>query len=198
MKATTLLGFILIANVLFAQKSEFTFDENEVQITQIEFKKKIETKQFLYTVYENDTALIGKIAKKEEFGTISKKERDEIIIALKLSTNSDFDDQKPIVINFFYKPTNAVKGTCIDHYTTDKKFKKQMKKNGVVQFFITEKNYTYANNTFEDASDQIRQKLFSHNFQCGNYIIIKPNGKFYRKVSEYNQDLILENLKRLE
>jgi len=67
-----------------------------------------------------------------------------------------------------------------------------------MQFFITEKNYNYRKKyVFEDKEDLMKQLFFKYNFDCGNYIIIKNNGRILRRLGEYRQDKIKKKLKEL-
>ena len=167
--------FLLLAFNLSAQehqKSEYLYDEDG----------RMFAKEFL----------IGE-------GMMSPEERLEIATELNKISRTVIDTSSTIIINFFYKGKTEPNGSCIDHYTNDSKYLRALeRKKSIVQFFVTQQNYKYTKeNSFEDANDLIRSKLFRYKFSCGNYVIIKPNGKFFRKLGEYQPDEIIENLKRI-
>lgn len=43
-------------------------------------------------------------------------------------------------------------------------------------------------NAYEDKNYVIGNTVFPDEIYCGNYIIIKPNGQYYKQVGEYRQD----------
>lgn len=200
MKNILYIIFILIfSDFSYSQnsdKKEFLYDENWKLIEMKDFKEKIKNRNYTYKFVENDTAYIGKILFREEIGKITINDRGLVVDYLKKITNSEVDSTKNIVINFFFKPENKPNGSCIDHYTSDNKYKRYFKKNNSdVQFFITQKNYNYKKkNVFEDNEDFIRELLFKYYFSCGNYIIIKPNGEFLLRRGEYRQDEIKKKI----
>ncbi len=193
---------MLFSNLLFSQnlnKKEILNDENSKPIKMKEFKEKIKDRNYVYSLIENDTAYIGKISFRESIGEITPDLRLSLIKYLGEITESKIDSTKNIVINFFYNPKVKPNGSCIDHYTSDRKYMKYLKKNeNSIQFFITEKNYNYGKkHVFEDKDDFLRQLLFKYDFGCGNYIIIKNNGTILRRLGEYRQDEIRKKLKKL-
>jgi hypothetical protein len=190
------VAYQLTAQIDAKRKAEYLLDENDFRIEQNLFKEKIKNPDYQYVVYENDTALIGKILRREDFGKISQNERTEIVKSIKEITGKKIEDSQTIVLNFYYKDSPEPKGSCIDHYLSDTTYKRFLKKQkNLFQVFITEKNYSYkSENTFEDKQDRIRKALFKYPVRCGNYIIIMPNGDFYRKLGEYRQDQIPEKL----
>lgn len=124
-----------------------------------------------------------------ETNSISKKDRIALIQELELMHNIKIDSSKIIVINFFIKPKVKPNGSCIDHYTTDKTYIDFLKRNtNAIQFFVTEKNYSYKKaKTKEDKNNIIKDLIFNNAEDCGNYIIIEPNGLFVKVLNEYRQ-----------
>lgn len=135
-------------------------------------------------------------AQKTEKGTLTNKEKQALIIELKKFKNIEIDSAKTIVINFYIKPEIAPNGSCIDHYTADRTYQKSFRKSDAVQFFITEKNYSYEREkVYEDQNDFIKNLLFKNAELCGNYVIIKPNGDFFKRLDEYRQEEIIGLIK---
>ena len=199
MKNIITFAFIIFFRFSFSQnsiKKEILYDENWKLMNMNDFKEKIKDRKYIYRLVENDTAFMGKILFREEIGKISNDDRLLLIDYLKRITNSEIDLTKNIVINFFFKPEKEPNGSCIDHYTSDGKYKRYFKKNdNDVQFFFTQKNYEYKKKeVFEDKDDMIRKLFFEYYFSCGNYIIIKKNGEFLREFGEYRQDEIPEKI----
>ncbi|MDH7446349.1 hypothetical protein [Aquimarina sp. 2201CG14-23] len=177
-------------------KEEILFDEEWNPISLKDFYDKIKDKKLTYKLTENDTSYLGKIFLREELGNISPQERIALLTYLEELTSSTIDSIKTIVINFYFKPARKPNGSCIDYYTSDNRYKRYFRKNDKnIQFFITEKGYDYKKDfVFEDKDALIRNLLFKYNFDCGNYIIIKPNGRFLRRLGEYRQFEIRKKL----
>jgi hypothetical protein len=181
-----------------SQKKEYLFDETGNIIKQQEFKKKIDTSQYTYLITENDTAYIARLHLREEFGSITENERQEVISEIKSLTKKEINDNQIIIINYFYKEITMNQRPCIDHYTEDSAYKRFCKRKGqqLVQLFITEKGFNYNKDfVFQDKNEIIRNLLFKTGSLCGNYIIIKPNGRFYRHIGEYRQNEIPDKIK---
>jgi hypothetical protein len=118
--------------------------------------------------------------------------RTEIVAELLELTGVKIEDSSIIIINFYINPVQIPNGSCIDHYTSDYSYKRYLKKNkNISQFFVTEKMYVYKKkNITEDKNGIIKKLLFEDATWCGNYIIIAPDGKFYRRYGEYRQEEI--------
>lgn len=197
------LLFILFSLNCFSQtssKPQYLFDENDQLINQDQFKNKLNDKKIELITYEIDTAFIGRFLKKKDIGTLSSSQKIKIYNTLQNISTKKIDDSQTIIINFFYKDDTEPKGSCIDYYVNDMAYKKFLESNTAInQFFITQKDYQYKDKrVFEDKNDIIREILFKYKFDCGNYIIIKPNGNYYRKLGEYKQTEIPQNLNSFE
>ena len=195
----TLTFLVIFLGTAYSQnsnKKEFLYDENWKLIEMSDFKDKIKDSKYTYKLFENDTAYVGKILLREEIGKITNDDRTLLINYLKKITNSEVDSTKNIIINFFFKPEIKPNGSCIDNYTSDSKYKRYFKKNSNdIQFFIIQKDYNYKKkNVFEDNEGFIQKLLFKYYFDCGNYIIIKPNGEFLLRRGEYRQNEIKEKI----
>lgn len=195
----SILFFLFFTISVFSQvavKNEYLFDEIGNIITQQEFKKKYDTLRYTYIVTENDTASIAKLLLLEEFGTVTENEKQRVIKEIENLTQKKISNDQTIIINYFFKESTKNQKPCIDHYIVDKRYKRYFKQNTeYVQIFMTEKEFNYNKNfVFEDKSETIRNLLFKYGSECGNYIIIKPNGKFYRRIGEYRQDDIVNKI----
>ena len=130
-------------------------------------------------------------------GTLSFNERHMLISELSNLKNIKIDSMKIIVVNFYITPKDKPNGSCIDHYTSDKSYKKSFKKkSNALQFFITEQNYFYDDaNVVEDKNNILKDLIFKDARDCGNYLIIKPNGDFLKRLGEYRQNEIINLIK---
>ena len=191
---------LLLSFTVYSQttpKKEILLDENGKIITANDFKKKVASpkREYTYTRFENDTAVFGKIVLRKEYGTLTKEDRLKVIEELgKLSGRKIYEEQT-VIVNFFYKNLTNNTTLAINHYPSDGKYKRFISRNPqYAQFFLaerglkSEKDYVY-----EDQNEVIRRMLFPHNFEA-NYIIIKPDGKYFKHIGEYRQDDIPEIL----
>jgi len=199
MKIITFLPFLLVACLVSAQskKPEYLLDENGVRITEGVFKSKIATQKFTYSLFENDTAVIAKTLPREEWGQLSAEQYRALFGALKEIAGDVPREGHTVVLHFFYKPKAPVNGGCIDYYTVDSRYKKQLSKRGIQPIFIVQRGYKFEGSVREDTDDRIRALLFPYDVQCGNYIIVKPDGKFYRRLGEYRQDQVVDNMDKI-
>lgn len=200
MKLQAIFLLLLFSNCLFSQqnlKKETYFDENGNRIGATGFKIKYEN----YKVYapsivsETDSTITQKIVFREVYDTLQS--RETVVKVLKQLTGKTINANQNIVINFFFKEPVQNQAPSIDYYASVKKYQKYFEKHtSSIQFFMTEKNYdTGKTNVTIDDKGAIRNLLFKDNIEGGNYIIIKPNGHYYKRVGEYRQDEIPDRIK---
>lgn len=116
---------------------------------------------------------------------------------LSILTGKISDDKNTIIINYFYDNEDKVEmDRIIKLHYNNKKYKKFVTRNSdVVDYFIYGRGLMNSDeNIYEDKKNIIRDLLFEYKFES-NYIIIKPNGNYYRQVSEYRQDEIPDIIK---
>lgn len=192
------LLFLALLNYTFAfsqekTSKEYFIDENKNTIDSKTFQEKLKDKKYWYKTFEKDTATITKLIQKEVYGKLSNELKKLIFKELERLSGKVIGSEETVIINFFIKPESNPNGSCIDHYTNDAQFQNYTlkKKNKIKQFFIVEENYSYDKNRVINDSNGIIEKLsFEDGLGCGNYIIIKPSGKYYIKFGEYRQDKI--------
>lgn len=190
---------LLVFTVIFSQnKKEYLVDENNKVIPINQFKSRISPPEYkyLYFITENDTSVIAKTIQRIQYGTISKEERKVIINYLKEISGIQVLDNQHIIINYFFEENTTNQKKLIDVYTSDTAFKKSLKKNkNIAQFFITEKDLEYnKEGIFIDKENRLSELVFKYPFTA-NYIIIRPDGKFYLQVGEYRQNEIIDKVK---
>lgn len=190
------LTFLAITTFTFCaaqSKKEILLDENDMPITVQQFKQKIAAPEYKFTIafFENDTVLIAKAVLRKEEGQFSPDVRTEILTELRKITGKEIQIDKPIVINYFYEEVTTNSSQMIEHYTTDKNYKKFFNKHPeYLQFFIAQNNVKFkGDNIYRDTDSKLRKLLFPYAI-AANYIIIWPDGKYYKQLSEYRQDEI--------
>jgi hypothetical protein len=134
-----------------------------------------------------------------EQGVLNRDEKIKLFEELNILSNVKIDSLKTVIIHFFDKPKIRPNGSCIDHYTSDKTYSKFIKDNQTIkQFFMSQKDYKYNKKAvIEDRNNIIRTLIFEKAQSCGNYIIIKPDGKFFKVFGEYHQDLISKVIEKI-
>lgn len=194
------LTFLAITTFTFCaaqSKKEILLDENDMPITVQQFKEKIVTpgQKFTYTTFENDTAVFGKIVLTEERGLLTQEMRANILDELRKITGKEIQEAKPIVINYFYEQVTT-KRQMIEHYTSDKNYKKFFKEHlEYLQFFIAQNNVKFKQkNLLRDTDSKLSKILFPYPIAV-NYIIIWPDGKYYKWLGEYSQFKIPDKIK---
>lgn len=194
---TFITSFVVSAQT--SLKKEYYLDENNKPVSLVVFKNKFsDYKKYAYTVVsETDSTLTSKIIFREQIGILQPGEHDAVIKALQQLTGKATNAQQTIIVNFFYREPIKNQVPCIDHYTSDKKYRHYINKHDDFnQLFITEKGFSYNQEAvYEDVNETIRNLLFKDVVHCGNYIIIKPSGHYYKKVGEYRQDEIPDKIK---
>ena len=134
-----------------------------------------------------------------EKGNLGEK-KSKLIKELYNLTGKNVDSLKIIVINFYDKPEVKSNGSCIDYYSSDRSYRRFLKRHpDILQFFVTQKGYKYKKRNFiEDKNNIIRSLVFEEAQDCGNYIILKPDGGFIRQLGEYRQDKIPEFIQKMK
>lgn len=193
MKKLMLSLLVISTFSLFAQtaKREILLDETNKVITEEEFKKQTAPPdyKYTYTITKNEHSVIKKLILRKELGTIKEIDRLRVISELEAISGRKVDPSQTIIINFFHEGNSENRTRTVHHYSTDGKYKRFIGRSPhIAQFFITEKGFSYnKKNIVNDKNEQIEKLLFPVPFYS-NYIIIKPNGHYYKQVSEYRQD----------
>jgi hypothetical protein len=175
--------------------TEILLDENGKQITKEEFTNKIGPPDFKYTYYRakeaNDATIYHKLILRKETGIIEEIDKFKIIAAIKEITGKEIHLNQTIIINFYFMNVGADPLGAVKYYSNERKFKRFIRNNKqYAQFHITEKGLVYENeNVYEDKFGKIANMLFSLPFSL-NYIIIKPDGSYYKYIGEYNEGAI--------
>jgi len=186
--------FLLISLSLFGQTSEKKselFNERGEIITQQNFNQMAKSGQYTWVIYETKDSLNARLILREQYGEINKNQKAELIAYLKEITSKKINESQTIIINFAFKQSTPNQAHCLDYYSSVKSYRNYFKnKEQFCQLYISEQGFKYPKDfVFEDKNDVIRKMLFPYGSNC-NYIIIKPDGRFYRQMSEHHQDKI--------
>ena len=190
------IAFLLTFTVNYAQQSvekpSYFYAHKGESITQKEFADKATSFGYDYKYKEVDTAFVGHLILKREKGTLTDKELKEVRKYLKKLTGKTINKQSTVVINYFVAPKNGDK-SCAQSYINDSDFAKRLQQLDLTeQFFIAEKGYDLnKSHVYQESSNFLKRFLFENARTCGNYMILRPDGSFYSKYGEYEQDKII-------
>ncbi|AGC78603.1 hypothetical protein LX97_02634 [Nonlabens dokdonensis] len=195
-------NILIIVALLFAcstgfaqqsiEKPSYYFGNKGETISKEEFAQKAMSFGYDYKYKEMDTAFVGRLILKREKGTLTKEQLVEVRKYLKKLTGKNINTNSTIVINYFVAPKDGDK-TCADSYVNDSDYAKRLQQLDLTeQFFIAEKRYQLEKkNVYQESADFLKHYLFENARTCGNYMILRPDGSFYSKYGEYEQDKII-------
>lgn len=177
-------------------KPVYVFDENGKNITQDFFLKQSRTGNYTWVTYETKDSLNARLIKREEYGEISPKQKALFLTSLKAITGVQVNENQTIIINFAFKQDIPNQRHCLDNYSSVKSYRNFFeKKKQFAQFYISQQGFKYHKGfVFEDTHDEIRKLFFPFGKSC-SYVIIKPDGRFYKQISEHHQDKIPQKAK---
>lgn len=177
-------------------KPGFVLDENGKSISQDFFLKQTRSGNYTWVTYETKDSLNARLIKREEYGEISPKQKEDLLISLKTITGVQVHENQTIIINFAFKEDIPNQRHCLDNYTSVKSYRTFFrKKEQFAQFYISQQGFKYHKEfVFEDIQDVIRKLFFPYGKDC-SYVIIKPDGRFYKQISEHHQDQIPKKAK---
>lgn len=173
-------------------KPGYVLDENGKNISQDFFIQQSKTGKYSWATYETKDSLNVRLITREIYGEINPKQKKELLDHLKDITNTAVHNNQTIIINFAFKETSPNQQRhCLDHYSSVKSYRNFFKnKELFAQFYVSQQGFKYHEEfVFEDSNDAIRKMFFPYGLDC-NYIIIKPDGRYYRQMSEHHQDQI--------
>jgi hypothetical protein len=174
------------------EKPGYVLDENGKNISQDFFLQQSKTGKYSWATYETKDSLNVRLVLREVYGEINPKQKKELLENLKIITGTTVHNDHTIIINFAFKETSPYQTRhCLDHYSSVKSYRNFFKnKEQFAQFYISQQGFKYPKEfVFEDSNDAIRKMFFPYGLDC-NYIIVKPDGRFYRQMSEHHQDKI--------
>ncbi|WP_394667138.1 hypothetical protein [uncultured Chryseobacterium sp.] len=202
MKKISIILLLLIAFMSFSQRPKtYYFDENQHEISKSEFDKresgwKTGYLKRYFSDLKNANTDVAIIFRALEKGVISKEAHKEAIDYINKITNAGIDEEYTIAICYFFKPINEAQ-EIVAHQSSQRPYTNFFRKNkNVFNIFMTEKGYqSDVRNAYEDKEGKIKDLFFKYPFDHGNYIVIKPDGSFQKRIEEYNYHEILDFIK---
>jgi len=194
MKLVYLFLFLFLSLCSFSQSSEkqgYLFDETGEEISQQIFQQKTKTGKYTWVTDETKDSINARLILLEEYGEITPEQKEKLLENLKEITGKTINNNQTIIINFAFIKETPNQRHCLDYYSSVKSYRNYFRnKEQFAQVYIRQQGFDYTKDfVFEDKNDEIRKQLFPYGSHC-NYIIIKPNGRFYRQMSEHHQDKI--------
>ena len=199
------IAFLLIfsLHLSYSQKKKYYLDENNRQITKGEFKNfDIGNYKYLKLSYENDTAKVRKIEKRELKGKLDKEKYHQIIKFLAKKDSKTVDSTKTIIIN--YHPgkdecnTTGNSEYVINLYRNFLADIKLIRNVNQYFFYKSQSGLEFFKGNFDWLADDERifeKSFFPIQYPCGSYLIIYPNRDYYVYKGEY---YILEILQKVK
>jgi hypothetical protein len=200
-------AFILFTCLTFGQKKPIVFyNESGEEINKQKF---IETRDYsknLDLYFENDTTQIALLVTRQKFGQLDKNTFENLKSYLTELTDKQIDSTQNIVINYltaFPKKADNTKSRSTWNVLDEDYLKKLHKTADITQFWICSPlsdnlKYYHQNkiNWIADKESLFKNLFFPYEVRYGNYILIKPDGKFYYYLGEHSKYEIWEKSKK--
>jgi len=197
-----LILLVFLFHFTYSQKRKYFLDEKNTQITKKEFNNFDNNHlKYLKIFYENDTAKVSKIEKREHTGRLDNEKYQTIIKFLAKKDSKAIDSTKTIVINYYPGSDNCNSTVDNDYvieiyrdYLADIKLIKN-----VNQYFIYKsksglESFKGYFDWLKDDENIFEKSFFPLHYPCNSYLIIYPNKDYFVYKGEY---YILDVLKKI-
>ncbi|WP_426429424.1 hypothetical protein ACPX19_07660 [Winogradskyella sp. HB-48] len=177
-------------------KSNRYFDDKNVEINKVEFKKKLSSLEYLGI--EGDSINHRRLIKRENYGEISNKK--VLLKLLKETVNSELDSTKPIVIIYYpgKDKCNSTGGFTSKLWVENWRHDLE---NGINQIAQVKPLYIYKTpeglekhkniiKWYEDPENTIEKLFFKHHYPCGSFVVISKNGDYISYLGEYPKEYV--------
>ncbi|WP_341220632.1 hypothetical protein [Polaribacter atrinae] len=205
-----IIKFIIILFVSFKNfgqtKSVIFHNENGEQVTKEQFYKTKDNRKNLDLYFEKDSIQYGVLIKRQRFGQLDKKTFRTLKNYVTELSDVTIDTTQNIVINYLTANTKKIdnKKSKSTWNVLDKNYLKKLHKiANINQFWINSPecdnlNYYHQNkiNWITDNDDLFKKIFFPYQVKDANYILIKPDGKFYYYIGEHSKYQIWELSKK--
>ncbi len=202
-----LLQFMLFTCLIFGQEKPMVFyKESGEEISKQKFIRTKDYSKNLDIYFENDTIQIGLLVDRQKFGQLSKDSFENLKFYLTELTDKPINTTQNIVINYLTaypkKEENTYSKSGWNVLNQD--YLKELHKIGNInQFWIHSSecdNLAYYHheriNWIKDKDNLLKKLFFPYEIRYGNYILIKPDGKFYYYLGEHSKHEIWDNAKK--
>lgn len=178
------------------------FDENNVEISELAFNKRLDTRQ-VFSI-PGDSTNHKKLIEREKHGKISNRAGFKSL--LEQATNSELDSNKPLVIIYYPGKDRCNSGDSV--LTASRKFWFEDLEAGLKQIAKTAPIYIYKNNKglkkydgfitwYKDPEGMVEKLFFKHHYPCSSFVVISKEGKFISYFGEYSKELVWKATQKL-
>jgi hypothetical protein len=199
--------FILYTCLIFGQeKPKVFYNESGEIINMMEFFELKNYNKNLDLYFENDTTQIALLVTRQKFGQLDKSTFEKLKSYLKEISDKKIDSTQNIVINYltaFPKKADNTKSRSTWNVLDNDYLKKLHEIADITQFWIHSPEtdnlkYYHQNkiNWIADKKNLFNNLFFPYEVKYGNYILIKPDGKFYYYLGEHSKYEIWEKSKK--
>jgi len=198
---------LLISVQAFAQKKPIEFyNENGEEITEEKFLKSKDYSKNLDLYFDTDTIQYGLLIERQKFGQLDQKTFTDLKIYLSELSKTQIDSTHNIVVNYltaFPKKEENTRSRSGWNVLDRDYLKKLHKIAPINQFWINSpqsdnlKYYHHNKIKWITDKENLFNKLFFHyGVRYGNYILIKPDGKFFYYLGEHSKYQIWKNAEK--
>lgn len=197
------LIILLISIQTFGQTKQIVFyNENGEEITEENFLNSRNYSRNLDLYFENDSIQYGLLIERQKFGQLDQKTFTELKTYLGQLSQTQIDSTQNIVVNYLTAfPKKEENTTSRSGWNVlDRDYLKKLHQIAPInQFWINSSqvdNFQYHHqnriNWITDNENLFNKLFFPYEVRYGNYILIKPDGKFYYYLGEHSKYQIWE------
>ena len=190
--------FILLTSLAFGQKKGVVFyNEAEEEISQAEFAATKNYRENLDIYLENDSTIIALLIAREKFGYLDKSSFNDLKSYLTNISGKEIDSAQYIVINYLTPlPKKAdTKKSWSTWNVLDRDYPWELRKiANINQFWVHSPecdNLEFYRpkriNWIADKENVFKKLFFPYDIIHGNFLLIKPDGKFYYYLGEHSK-----------
>lgn len=140
-----------------------------------------------------DKGVYKKLVAREAYGFLDTGTRQDLRKELERLTQSSMDDRKSWLIHFNYNNPDTSPA-----YLKSKSLRRAASRlPHIQQVFITERDYVFDHPkypVYEDRFDAIRRLFFADLNYGTHYLIVRPDGEYYRYLGEYSEKRLWEKV----
>jgi len=195
---------ILISTKVFTQTKPIVFyGENDEEVTKKDFFRNRDYSKNLDLYFESDSLQFGILIKRQKFGKLDKYSFNELKSYLNKLSDIKIDSNENIVINYLSalpSKKDNIKQKSTWNILDNDYIKKLHKIADIKQFWISSPRsdnllYHHQNkiNWLKDEEDVFKEYFFPYEVRYGNYILIKPDGRYYYYLGEHSKYEIWES-----
>lgn len=184
-------------------KPKMFFNENGEEVSKKIFLKSLDYKNNLDLYFENDTIQYGLLIRRQGFGTLDKRTFITLKTYLEDLSETQIDSTHNIVVNYLtaYPKKEENNSQRSSWNVLDRDYLKELHKTAnIKQFWISSpasdnRDYFHQRriNWLVDKENLFRKIFFPYEMINGNYLLIKPDGRFFFYLGEHGKHIIWEN-----